>query len=267
MTHDSTNLLPVEISVKNNVATIVLSRPEQRNALDRECRALLMQALATIEEDDDIRATILTGTGKVFCAGQNLDEPLMDPGSGSESRIWQILEEEYSPLMLALHHCKKPLVCAVNGDAFGGGVNIALACDLVVAAQSSHFVLPYCRLGLTTDAGGSFFLPRMVGRARAFGMLLLGERVDAVTAQQWGLIWKAVQDDELSEFAEGIASQLAAGPSEALQAIKTGLNAAESHSLEEQLEHEKNAQRILEKTDNYREGRRAFFEKRAPKFR
>lgn len=258
---------PVAFHVHEGVARIVLARPERSNALDAECRALLKEGLATVETREEVRAVILTGQGRAFCSGQDLAERCMDPGSDGGSRVAEILDNEYAPLVSALYHCSKPVVCAVNGVAYGGGVNLALACDIVLAAKSARFVQPYSRLGLSTDAGGSFFLPRLVGRARALGLLLLGEGIDADAAQQWGMIWRAVDDSDLSSLAWSIAAQLANGPTAALAAIKTSVNRADGHSLEQQLDNERDLQRALEQTVDYSEGRRAFLEKRRPAFR
>lgn len=268
MNHPTSKTLPVEFSVQDGVATILLARPERSNAMDAECRALLMQAITKVDHDEDIRAAILTGKGQTFCSGQDLSEPEMDPRADGGSRVSEIvLDKGYNPVVLAIYHCRKPLVCAVNGDAFGGGVNLALACDIVVAAKSAKFVQPYSRLGLTTDAGGSFFLPRLIGRARALGILLLSESVDAPTAQQWGMIWKAVESENLLDVAKRIAIQLARGPTTALAAIKSGVDVSYGHTLEQQLDYERDAQLVLEQAENYQEGFRSFLEKRTPSFR
>lgn len=258
---------PINVSVRANVATIELSRPERWNALNVECRELLLTAIERIEGDDDIRAAILTGKGRAFCSGQDLAEACMNPDAEGGARVGDTLDTSYRPLVLALYNGRKPFVCAVNGDAIGGGVSLALACDIVVAARSASFVLPYCRLGLAADAGVSYFLPQFIARARALGLLLLGERIDAETAQQWGLIWRTADDGELLDVATSIAAQLARGPTAALAAIKTELTVARCHSLEQQLDHECDMQRVLERTKDYREGLRAILEKRQPDFR
>lgn len=255
---------PVTVSVRNGVASIVLTRPERRNALDAECRTLLLAAVERVESSEAVGAAILTGTGSAFCSGQDLREPEMDPLAKGGTRISEMLDSSYTPLVLALSGCRKPLVCAVNGPAFGGGVNLALACDVVVAARSARFVQPYCKLGLTADAGGSFFLPRMVGRARALGLLLLGDGIDADTAQEWGMIWKAVDDDDLAATAQGIAERLARGPTAALASIKKAVQVSFEHTLKQQLDHERDAQRVLERTEDYRERIAAFLTRKPP---
>jgi 2-(1,2-epoxy-1,2-dihydrophenyl)acetyl-CoA isomerase len=264
MARSTTSASPVTVFVRNGVASIVLTRPERRNALDAECRALLLAAVEQVESSEAIGAAILTGTGPAFCSGQDLREPGMDPSAKGGARVSEILDVAYTPLVLALSGCRKPLVCAVNGPAFGGGVNLALACDVVVAARSARFVQPYCHLGLTADAGGSFFLPRMVGRARALGLLLLGDEIDADTAQEWGMIWKAVDDGDLSATAQGIAERLARGPTAALASIKKAVQVTFEHTLKQQLDHERDAQHVLEQSEDYRERIAAFLAKRSP---
>lgn len=255
---------PVTVSVRNGVANIVLTRPERRNALDAECRALLLAAVKQVETSEAIGAAILTGTGPVFCSGQDLSEPGMDPLAKGGARISEILDLAYTPLIQALSECRKPLVCAVNGPAFGGGVNLALACDIVVGARSARFVQPYCNLGLTADAGASFFLPRMVGRARALGLLLLGDGINADTAQEWGMIWKAVDDCDLTATAQGIAERLARGPTAALASIKKAVQVSFENTLKEQLDHERDAQHVLQQTADYRKRITAFLAKKSP---
>jgi 2-(1,2-epoxy-1,2-dihydrophenyl)acetyl-CoA isomerase len=265
MTSSSTSATsPVTVYVHNGVASIVLTRPERRNALDAECRALLLAAVEQVENSEVIGAAILTGEGPTFCSGQDLREPGMNPLAKGGARVSEILDAAYTPLVLALSGCRKPLVCAVNGAAFGGGVNLALACDVVVAARSARFVQPYCQLGLTADAGSSFFLPRTVGRARALGLLLLGDGIDADTAQEWGMIWKAVDNGDLSATAQEIAEGLARGPTAALASIKKAVQVSFGNTLKQQLDYERDAQRALEQTDDYRERITAFLTKRSP---
>jgi 2-(1,2-epoxy-1,2-dihydrophenyl)acetyl-CoA isomerase len=247
MARSTTSASPVTVFVRNGVASIVLTRPERRNALDAECRALLLAAVEQVESSEAIGAAILTGTGPAFCSGQDLREPGMDPSAKGGARVSEILDVAYTPLVLALSGCRKPLVCAVNGPAFGGGVNLALACDVVVAARSARFVQPYCHLGLTADAGGS----------------LLGDEIDADTAQEWGMIWKAVDDGDLSATAQGIAERLARGPTAALASIKKAVQVTFEHTLKQQLDHERDAQHVLEQSEDYRERIAAFLAKRS----
>ena len=254
-------------AVADSIARLVFSRPRRCNALNANMRQALADHLKRIEADDTIRAVPITGTGTVFCAGQDLDDPRMRVGDGEDPPIGRLLHEEYNPLMRSIYHCVKPTVCAVNGAAIGGGANIALACDLVIAARSARFVQPYVNLGITLDAGGSFLLPRRIGQARAMGLALLGGSIDAETAATWGLIWRVVADEELSAEAEKTARQLAKGPAAAITAIKASVRAADANTFDNQLDYERDLQKWLSTTDDYAEGIRAFKERRAPVFR
>ena len=254
-------------SVADGIARLVFSRPERRNALDASMRQALAVHLKRIEADDTIRAVLLTSTGTVFCAGQDLDDPLMRVCDGENPPVGKLLHEEYNPLMRRLYRCVKPTVCAVNGAAIGGGANIALACDLVIAARSARFVQPYVNLGITLDAGGSFLLPHRIGQARAMGLALLGGSIDAETAASWGLIWRVVADEELSAEAEKTARQLVKGPAAAITAIKASIKAASANTFDNQLDYERDLQKWLSTTNDYAEGIRAFKERRAPVFR
>ena len=254
-------------SVADSIARLVFSRPRRGNALDAGMRQALADHLKRIEADDAIRAVLLTGAGSIFCGGQDLDEPCMRVGDGADSPIGRLLHDEYNPLMRRLYHCTKPTICAVNGAAIGGGANIAMACDLVIAARSARFVLPYVNLGITLDAGASFFLARRIGQARAMGLALLGDSIDAETAAAWGLIWRVVADEELAAEAGKTARRLAKGPAAAIIAIKASVRAASANTFDDQLDYERDLQKWLGGTNDYAEGIRAFKERRAPVFR
>ena len=254
----------VLFSVVDTVAHIVLNRPNRRNALDAGMRRALATQFERIESADDIRAVLITGSGTVFCGGQDLDEPCMEPRTGGKSLVSKLLHEQYHPLLRRIYQCSKPTVCAVNGAAIGGGANIALACDIVIAARSACFIQPYVNLGLTLDAGASFHLVHRIGHARAMGLALLGDSLDAETAASWGLIWRVVPDECLSAEAGKVAQHLAKGPAAAMEAIKISIRAACTNSFEGQLDDERNLQRWVSGDPEYAERMRAFKERKKP---
>lgn len=245
------------------VATVTLNRPEKLNAFTPDLHRDLKAALDEIEGDTAIRAVLLTGAGRGFCAGQDLN--LRRGGAGGEATA-SSLDTWYNPLVRRLRRLEKPVVCAVNGVAAGAGANIALACDIVLAARSASFIQAFCKIGLVPDAGGSFFLPRLVGMARASALMLLGEKVTAEQAAQWGLIWRAVEDAALMAEAADLARHLARQPTRALGLIKRALNASFDNDLDRQLDLERDLQRMAADTNDYREGVAAFLEKRPAKF-
>src|SRR5881394_4222374 len=188
------------VSLDAGVLSITLNRPDKLNAFNPEMHQLLRQALERAHDEDEVRAVLLTGAGRAFCAGQDLSERKVSPGAAPID-LAVSLGSYYNPLVRRLRELPKPVVCAVNGTAAGAGANIALACDLVIAARSASFVQAFSKLGLVPDAGGTYFLPRLVGSARAMGLALLSERLSAEEAERWGLIWKAVDDDRLLDEA------------------------------------------------------------------
>lgn len=243
--------------------TITLNRPEKLNAFVRDMHGLLREAMAQAEGDAAIRALLLTGAGRGFCAGQDLAErdmndPNLDLGGG--------LEASYNPLIRRLRALPKPVVCAVNGIAAGAGANIALACDLVLAARSAAFIQASSKIALVPDCGGSYWLPRLVGLQRAMGMALLAERVSAEDAERWGLVWKCVDDAKLMDEATSLARTLAAGPTHTYGMIKKALYASSGNSLDQQLDLERDFQREVGRHGDYREGVAAFLEKRQARF-
>jgi 2-(1,2-epoxy-1,2-dihydrophenyl)acetyl-CoA isomerase len=257
---------PVLYSVAQGLATITLNRPEKLNSLNAEMHSKLRQALDDIAADTAVRAVLITGAGRGFCAGQDLGERKRAPGDPAPD-LGATIEKNWNPLARALRYLKVPVVCAVNGVAAGAGATIALGCDVVVAARSASFVLSFAKIGLVPDAGGTYYLPRLAGTARAMGMALLGEKISAADAAAWGLIWRCVDDDELAAHAHKLASSLASGPTLGLGHLKQALRASLDHSFEEQLELERRSQRQCGFSDDYREGVTAFTEKRAPKFK
>ncbi len=244
---------------------LTLNRPDKLNAFNEAMHADVGAALDKAESDADVRALILTGAWRGFCAGQDLSERRLEPGAEPRD-LSAGLEKLYNPLIKRLRALPIPVIAAVNGVAAGAGCNIALACDIVIAARSAKFVQAFAKIGLTIDCGGSHFLPRRVGAARAFGMALLAEPVDAARAEDWGLIWKCIEDEALQGEAAAIAGRLAAMSPTALRLVKQALNASAANGLDEQLALEASLQREAGFAGDYQEGVRAFLEKRAPNY-
>jgi len=251
--------------VRDGVARITLNRPDRLNSCNDAMHAELRDALGIIRGDASARALLLTGAGRGFCAGQDLSDRAVAPG-GTAVDLGASIERNYKPLVLALRTLPMPVVCAVNGVAAGAGANIALACDIVIAAKSASFIQAFCRIGLVPDSGGTFFLPRLVGTARAMGLALTGDKLSAEQAAAWGLIWKCVDDAELGTAADALVAQFAAGPTRGLAAIKESLQRSGANDLEAQLDLERDMQRALGYGDDYREGVAAFVDKRPPRF-
>ncbi len=257
---------PVLFTLSGGLATITLNRPDKLNSLNAAMHARLRQLLGQVADDPTVRALLLTGNGRGFCAGQDLNERRQAP-DGAPPDLGQTIETTWNPLARALHYLEIPVICAVNGVAAGAGVNLALGCDIVIAARSASFVLTFSRIGLMPDAGGTYFLPRLAGMARAMGLALLGEKLSAVDAAAWGLIWRCVDDGDLQEAAQKIARTLATGPTRGLKHAKRALRRSLHHSFEEQLELERQLQRQCGFSRDYREGVIAFLEKRPPDFK
>jgi 2-(1,2-epoxy-1,2-dihydrophenyl)acetyl-CoA isomerase len=249
------------ISLEAGVQTITLNRPDKLNAFLPEMHQELRRALEQALDDDAIRAVLLTGAGRAFCAGQDLSQRKVDPGAAPID-LSVSLGSHYNPLVRRLRELPKPVVCAVNGVAAGAGANIALACDVVLAARSASFVQSFARLGLVPDSGGTWFLPRLVGPARAMGLALLAEPLPAEDAERWGLIWKAVDDAQLMSEATALARRLAAGPTKGYGLIKRALHASQGNSLDAQLDLERDLQREAGFSEDYRKGVAAFLEKK-----
>jgi len=256
----------VLVSIEAGVLTLTLNRPEKLNAFNPEMHQALRQAIGRATDEREVRAVLLTGAGRGFCAGQDLAE--RDVGAGAAPIDLAVsLGSNYNPLVRRLRALPKPVVCAVNGVAAGAGANIALACEIVLAARSARFVQAFSRIGLIPDCGGSYFLPRLVGTARAMGLALLAESVGAEQAEQWGLIWKALDDAKLASEAAALARRLASGPTRGYGLLKQAMYASSGNSLDAQLDLERDLQREAGLSDDYREGVSAFKEKREPQFR
>ncbi len=249
----------------DGIARITLNRPERLNSFTSAMHAELRDALDRVRADAGVRVLLLTGAGRGFCAGQDLGDRAVAPG-GTPVDLGESIENNYRPLVLALRSLPLPVVCAVNGVAAGAGANIALACDLVIAAESASFIQAFCRIGLIPDSGGTYFLPRLVGGARAMGLALLGDKLPARQAEAWGLIWKCVPDAELASTVDVLLRQLALGPTRGLAATKRALYASAESTLAGQLDLERDLQRELGFGSDYQEGVAAFAAKRPPEF-
>ena len=253
----------IHSSTEGNVALIRLNRPEKFNSFNREMALALQKALDDAEADKNIRAILLYGEGKAFCAGQDLSEAIDPSGPGIE----KIVNEHYNEIILRLRHIEKPIVCAVNGVAAGAGANIALACDIVVAGESAAFIQAFSKIGLIPDSGGTFILPRLIGFQRAAALMMLGEKVKAADALQMGMIFNVFADAELLTEATKMANALAAMPTKALGLTKRLLNEGTVNSLETQLKREGQEQVIAATSYDFSEGVKAFLEKRNPVFK
>ena len=254
------------LELAEGVATITLSRPDKLNAFNEAMHAELADALDRVEANAAVRALLLTGAGRAFSAGQDLGDRVMGEGDATPD-LGDTLDRLYNPLIRRLHRLERPVIAAVNGVAAGAGANLALACDLVLAARSARFIQAFCKIGLVPDSGGTYVLPRLVGPARAIGLALLGEPLAAEQAAAWGLIWQVVDDDRLLDEATALARRLATQPTRGLGLIKRALNASAGNTLGEQLDLERDLQREAGRTEDYREGVRAFLEKRPPVFK
>ena len=251
----------IDFSHGDGIARITLSRPDRLNSFTKQMHGELRDALASL---GDARVVILTGAGRGFCAGQDLNDRAVAPGEAVD--LGATVEASWNPLIRTLATLPQPVIARVNGVAAGAGANIALACDLVVAAKSAKFIQSFAALGLIPDSGGSWHLPRLVGQARALGLALTGEPLLAERAAEWGLIWKCVEDDALDTEVDALAARLASLPPLGLAAIKSIIRTTGSRTLDEELDVQAGEMRRLGFTADYREGVAAFLEKRAPHF-
>jgi 2-(1,2-epoxy-1,2-dihydrophenyl)acetyl-CoA isomerase len=255
------NYETVLFDLAGGVARLTLNRPDRLNSFTVQMHEEVARALDETARGG-ARVLVLTGAGRGFCAGQDLSDPAVKPGTD----LSEALEQRYNPLIRRIATLDMPVICAVNGVAAGAGANIALACDIVIAAKSAKFIQSFANIGLIPDSGGTWTLPRLAGQARALGLALTGEPLSAERAEAWGLIWKCVDDDKLAEEAAGLAAKFAAAPTKGLAATKKLIRESGARALEAQLDVERNTQSMLGRTHDYREGVAAFSEKRAPKF-
>lgn len=254
------------IDITDGLATLTLNRPDRLNAFNGELLSDLLAAVRRLGDDPAVRAVMITGAGRGFCAGADLSDPSVLPQNGGMLDLGALLEDKYNAIFFALRRMPKPVICAVNGPAAGAGMSLALAGDIVIAAHSAYFMQAFARLGLVPDMGSTWLLPRLVGRARAMGMVMLADKVEAERAADWGLIWQAVPDEGLMETATALARQMAAGPTVGLGKIKQAMEAAETADLVRQMQLEADLQREAGRTKDFIEGVTAFQQKREPKF-
>jgi 2-(1,2-epoxy-1,2-dihydrophenyl)acetyl-CoA isomerase len=256
----------VLVAVGDGVMTLTLNRPSKLNAFNEDMHVALRAQIQRAHDDGAIRAVLLTGAGRAFCAGQDLGD--RDPRNSTEAPdLGHTIETFYNPLLRLIRSLDKPVVCAVNGVAAGAGANIALACDIVMAARSAKFIQAFSKIGLLPDSGGTWSLPRLLGEARAKGLAMTAEPLPAETAAAWGMIWKVADDDKLMDDALALARQLAAGPTLGLGLIKQAIQAASVNSLDQQLDLERDLQRKAGRSADYAEGVAAFLDKRAAEFK
>jgi 2-(1,2-epoxy-1,2-dihydrophenyl)acetyl-CoA isomerase len=248
---------------------VTLNRPDRLNALDRATHVVLMNALLDAEADETCRALILTGAGRGFCAGADLAgrNKAPEPSNGKRPDGGSSIEETWNPLSRKLATIRMPVIAAVNGIAAGAGSSIAIGCDIAIAARSAYFLQAFTRIGLVPDCGGTYYLPQLVGPARARGMVMLAEPLPAEKAQEWGLIWNVVDDDKLMEEAHKLAAKLSSMPTRSLLMSRRALAAAETNTLDQQLDLERDLQGLASRTEDHAEGVRAFLEKRPAQFK
>ncbi len=254
----------ITTQIENKVATLTLNRPEVFNSFNREMALLLQNELDACEKNPKVRAIVLTGSGKAFCAGQDLKEvtsPELNPG------FKKILEEHYNPIVSRIRNIEKPIIGAINGVAAGAGANIALACDVVVASENASFIQAFSKIGLVPDSAGTFFLPRLIGFQKASALMMLGDKVSAMEAEKLGMVYKTVPSENFMEEVNNIASILANMPTKALGLTKRLLNKSMQNSLEEQLNLESKLQIESAQSEDYAEGVDAFVNKRKPNFK
>jgi 2-(1,2-epoxy-1,2-dihydrophenyl)acetyl-CoA isomerase len=254
----------IQTKVKDQVAFIALNRPEVFNSFNREMALRFQDVLDTCESNSEVRAIVISGNGKAFCAGQDLKEvtsPDLNPG------FKKILEEHYNPIITRIRTIKKPIIAAVNGVAAGAGANIALACDIVVASDKASFIQAFSKIGLVPDSGGTFFLPRLIGFQKASALMMLGDKVSVEEAERLGMIYKVIPSETFSEEVDKLAVHVANMPTQALGFIKQMLNKSMTNTLEEQLELEGKLQIKSAQSEDYSEGVNAFVEKRKPNFK
>ncbi len=255
----------IEFTIIDGLATLKLNRPESLNSFTTEMHEEVRDAMTQVENNDSVRCLLLTGNGRGFCTGQDLNDRSVKPGAERHD-LSESVEKNYNPLIKRLANLPMPVICAVNGVAAGAGANLALACDMVFAAKSAKFIQVFCKIGLVPDSGGTYSLPRNIGIARAMGLALTGDAISAEQAEEWGMIWKAVDNDVLMDVALKQAIAFTKQPTLGLSLIKKLLRASFDNDLNAQLQLESDGQKKAGFSDDYQEGIAAFLEKRKPSF-
>ena len=255
----------IQFNIDKGIAVLTLNRPDRLNSFTQAMHREVRAALDQVQADKTVRVLLLTGAGRGFCAGQDLNDRAVEPGAPGVD-LGESVEKYYAPLVMTLRTLPMPVICAVNGVAAGAGANLALACDIVLAAKSASFIEAFSKLGLIPDTGGTWALPRLIGPARAMGLAMLGERLPAEKAEAWGLIWRCVPDDALMLEAMAMAEHFAAAPTKGLAYTKKAMLASSTNTLEQQLALEASMMRELGYSHDYREGVAAFIDKRQPQF-
>ena len=250
--------------IRDAAARLTLNRPEKLNSFNVQMHLEIQAALDEVTSNAGVRALLLTGAGRAFSAGQDLSDRAVAPGKPVD--LGASIEMYYAPLVRRLRSLPVPIVCGVNGVAAGAGANVALACDLVIAAKSASFIESFSKIGLIPDTGGTYFLPRLIGTARAMGLAMLGDKITAEEAASWGLIWRCIDDAEFRPAVDAVVKQLAAGPTRALARIKQAIYASGNNTFDQQLDLERDFMRELGDSNDFREGAVAFLEKRMPRF-
>jgi len=256
----------IQFKIDKGIAVLTLNRPDRLNSFTQDMHREVRAALDQVQADTTVRVLLLTGAGRGFCAGQDLNDRAVEPGAPGVD-LGESVEKYYAPLVMTLRTLPMPVICAVNGVAAGAGANLALACDIVLAAKSASFIEAFSKLGLIPDTGGTWALPRLIGPARAMGLAMLGERLPAEKAEEWGLIWRCVPDDALMMEAMAMAEHFATAPTKGLAYTKKAMLASSTNTLEQQLALEASMMRELGYSHDYREGVAAFIDKRQPQFR
>jgi len=257
---------PILTSVTDGVMIITLNRPDVLNSMNAAMAEALLAAFARAASDAAVRSVLLTGAGRAFCAGQDLGEVLPAAGAPMPD-LGEVVQRQYNPVIRAIRTLEKPVVCCVNGVAAGAGANMAFACDITLAAEEATFIQSFSKIGLIPDSGGTYLLPRLVGLQRAAALTMLGDKLPAMKAKEWGLIYDVVPGAALFDVVMGYAKRLAEMPTRGLGLTKRGFNAGLGNDLESQLAFEEGLQREAGGTEDYAEGVRAFVEKRKPAFR
>ena len=256
----------IRYEVKEGIATLTLDRPEVFNSLNELMHKELKEVLGKVKKDKTIRVFIITGEGRAFCAGQDLNDRSVN-SSDEKLDLGASIEKKYNPLIKSIYNLEVPVICKINGVAAGAGVGIALACDFIISVDTASFIQAFCKIGLVPDSGNSFFLPKLIGMARAKELCMLGDKLSAKTALEYGLIYRVYSKDDIDAEVEKLALHFSKAPTYGLSLIKKALNESFDNTLNEQLELEKNLQRMAGHSSDYKEGVAAFLQKRTPEFK